>query len=286
MNNILLLTDFSEASVHAGRYAALLTQQLQSERLILYHAYQVVMPLPVSDLPDSYESRPIMEDIETVRKKSLQDLQSLYNKLRDIAYAETIMEYKSEDASLAISINDIVRETGADIVVMAVSNVSKLERTLLGDDSIHISDNCECPVLMVPPEAYLSPVRRVVFACDLKRTQEKTPVKSLKKLLDDFQAELLIVNVDHKERNFTSETPMNAVVLDRWLTAYHPVFHYIDNPDPVAGIEIFARARDANLIIVIHKTHGFFEGLFHRSATHRLVHQTSIPLLIIREGGA
>jgi len=286
MNNILLLTDFSEASIHAGRYAALLTQQFRSERLILYHAYQVVMPLPVTDLPDSYEPRPIVENSEAVHRKSLQDLQSLYNKLRDLAYSETIMEYRSEDASLAISINDIVKETGADIVVMAVSDIGKLERTLIGDDTIHISDQCQCPVLIVPPEAYLSPVRRVVFACDLKRTQEKTPVKSLKKLLDDFQAELLIVNVDHKERNFTSETPMNAVVLDRWLTAYHPVFHYIDNQDPVTGITEFARARDANLVMVIHKTHGFFEGLFHRSATHRLVHQTSIPLLIIREGSS
>jgi nucleotide-binding universal stress UspA family protein len=194
------------------------------------------------------------------------------------------MEYKSEDASLAISINDIVKETGAGLVVMAISNASKLERTLLGDDNIHISDQCQCPILMVPPEARLSPVRRVVFACDLKRTQDTTPVKSLKGLLDDFQAELLIVNVDHKERHFTSETPMNAVVLDRWLTAYQPVFHYIDNPDPVAGISEFARARHADLIIVIHKTHGFFEGLFHRSATHQLVHHTFIPLLIIREG--
>src|ERR1700709_113265 len=111
MNNILLLTDFSEASLHAGRYAALLTHQLQSERLILYNAYQVVMPLPVADLPDPYETRPAIEDGDAVHEKSLKDLQLLYNKLRDIAYAETIMEYRSEDASLAISINDIVKET-------------------------------------------------------------------------------------------------------------------------------------------------------------------------------
>ena len=282
MNNILLLTDFSEASLHAGRYAALLTQQLRSERLILYHAYQVIMPLPVSDLPDSYETRPAIEDSDAVHEKSLTDLQSLYNKLRGLAFEETIMEYRSEDASLAISINDIVKETGADLVVMAASNVSKLERTLLGDDTIHISDNCECPVLIVPPAAQLSPVTRIVFASDLKKTQEMTPVKSLKKLLDDFEAELLILNVK-KEQDLISETPENAVVLEKWLNAYRPAFYYIDNPDPVAGITEFARAHSASLIVVIHRNHGFWEGLFHHSTTHQLAHDTAISLLIKRE---
>jgi len=284
MNNILLLTDFSEASLHAGRYAALLTQQLRSERFILYHAYQVIMPVPVSDLPTAYDLGPSMEDSEVQRRKSLQELQSLYEKLRGLAYKDTIMEYRTEDANLAISINDIVKEAGADLVVMAISQTSRLERTLLGDDNIHIADECKCPVLMVPSGAHLSPVRRIVFACDLKKTQETTPVKGLKKLLDDFQAELLVVNVDHKEKNFTPETPLNAVVLDRWLTAYQPAFHYIENSDPVAGIMEFARARMASLIIVIHKTHGFLEGLFHRSATHQLVHHSSIPLLVLKEG--
>jgi nucleotide-binding universal stress UspA family protein len=284
MNNILLLTDFSEASLHAGRYAALLTQQFRSERLVLYHAYQVAMPLPVSDIPSSYEFVPTIEDSETLRRKSLLELQSLYNTLRGLAYTDTIMEYRTEDANLAISINDIVKEAGADLVVMAISSASKLERTLLGDDNIHIADECRCPVLMVPPGTYLSPIHRIVFACDLKKTQEITPIKGLKKLLDDLQAELLVVNVDHKEKRFTPETPLNAVVLGRWLTPYQPVFYYIDNPDPVAGITEFARAQKASLIIVIHKTHGFFEGLFHRSATRQLVHHTSTPLLVMREG--
>src|SRR5882757_3921133 len=171
MNNILLLTDFSKASLHAGRNAALLTQQLRSERLILYHAYQVAMPLPVSDIPSSYEPLPSVEDSETQRRKSLLELQSLYDKLRDLAYTDTSMEYRTEDANLAISINDIVKEAGADLVVMAISPTGKLERTLLGDDNIHIADECKCPVLMVPPGTHLSPVRRIVCACDLKKTQ-------------------------------------------------------------------------------------------------------------------
>jgi nucleotide-binding universal stress UspA family protein len=290
MNNILLLTDFSEASLHAGRYAALLTQQFRSERLILYHGYEVIMPIPVSDIlvsPAVYSPRVSAEDGEEQRRKSLRELKTLYDKLRGLAYGDTIVEYRAEEANLAFSINDIAKETGADLIVMAITDTgtSKLERKILGNDAVRVADESHYPVLVVPPETRLAPVKRIVFACDLKKTQETTPVKGLKKLLDDFQVELLVVNVDHNEKNFTAETPLNAAVLDRWLTPYHPTYHYLDNPDPVTGIMEFAKARNASLIIVIHKSRGFLEGLFHRSATHQLAYHTSIPLLVMREEG-
>ena len=285
MNNILLLTDFSEASFHAGRYAALLTQQLRSERLVLYHAYEVAMPIPVSEIPVSpvtYPPEVVIEDGEDQRRKSLQQLRSLYEQLRGLANEETIMEYRVEEAALSLSINDIAKEVNANLIIMAITVAGKLEQALIGNEAVRIVDKSKYPILIVPPEAKLQPVKRIVFACDLKDTQETTPIKGLKKLLDDFQAELLVVNVDHNDKHFTSETPLNAVVLDRWLTAYHPAYHSVESSDPATGVMEFAQARDASLIIAIHKTHGFFEGLFHRSATHQLAYHTSIPLLVMR----
>lgn len=287
MNNILLLTDFSAESLHAARYAALLTQQLRSQRLILFHAYQVIMPLPVSDIPvpASAVNEPVNSMIETaeeIRRKSLQALKGLYDQLRQMAYADTIMEYRAEEASLVVSINDVMKETGADVVVMATTGAGFLERVVNGDNTIHIADESKYPVLLVPPGAPLEPVRRIVFACDLKKTEETTPVKGLKKLLDDFRAELLVVNVDHDEKHVTSNTFQSAIFLGKWLEAYRPAYHYIDNPDLVAGIAAFAREHKASLIIAIHKNRGFFEGLFHRSATHQLAKHMPFPLLILK----
>ena len=285
MNNILLLTDFSEASYQAGRYAALLTQQLHSERIVLYHAYEVAMPIPVAEIPVSPATYPpeiSIDDREDQRRRSLLLLRSLYEKLRGLANEDTIMEYRAEEAALSASVNDIAREVDADLIVMAITVAGRLEQALIGNEAVHVADRSKYPVLIVPPDAKLGPVKRIVFACDLKKTQETTPIKGLKKLLDDFQAELLVVNVDHNDKHFTSETPLNAVVLDRWLTVYHPTYHSVDHPDPATGIMEFAKAENASLIIAIHKTHGFFEGLFHRSATHQLAYHTSIPLLVMR----
>jgi nucleotide-binding universal stress UspA family protein len=67
------------------------------------------------------------------------------------------------------------------------------------------------------------------------------------------------------------------------MTVYRATYHFIDHSDTVAGITHFAQDRDASLIMVIPKSHGFFEGLFHRSVTQKLAYHTSIPLLVMHE---
>ena len=220
---------------------------------------------------------------DSQRRASLLQLRSLYEQLRGLANEKTIMEYRAEEAALSLSINDIAKEVGANLIVMAITVAGKLEQTLVGNEAIRITDQSKFPILIVPPEAKLEPVKRIVFASDLKGSSETTPIKGLKKLLDDFQAELLVVNVDHNDKNLTSATPHNAAVLDQWLTPYRPAYHSVENRDAATGIREFAQAQKASLIIAIHKTHGFFEGLFHSSATHELAYHTSIPLLVMRQ---
>jgi len=285
MHNILLLTDFSEVSFHAGQYAALLTRQLRSERLTLYHAYEINMPVQVAEIPvtpGTYPPEVAIEDGDAQRSRSLQQLRLLYEKLRGIANEKTIMEYRAEEAALATSINDIAREVGADLIVIPITVAGKLEQALIGNEAVRIADQSRYPVLIVPPEAKTGPVKSIVFACDLKKAQEGTPIKRLTKLLDDFKAPIRVVNVEHDRDNPPSSTFQHAALLDQWLKDYQPTYHSIDHADPAQGIIEFANAQNASLIIAIHKTRGFFEGLFHRSATHQLAYHTSIPLLILR----
>ncbi|HTI08303.1 MAG TPA: universal stress protein [Puia sp.] len=251
MNNILLLTDFSEASLHAGQYAALLTHQLRSQRLMLYHAYEVMMPIPAADIPVSPASYPpevSAQEGEELRRSSLRALQAVYDNLRGLAYEATIMEYRTEEANLGISINDIAKEADADLVIMAITDNGKLERMFLGNDAVQVADVSDYPVLVVPPSTPLIPIKRIVFAYDPKLPPETKHAARLKKLLDDLQAQVDVVN--------------------------------FDTTDPATNILEFATARKASLIIAIHKNRSFFERLFHRSTTHQLAYQTTIPLLV------
>src|SRR5258708_19596016 len=141
MNNILLPTDFSDASFHAGRYAALLTQQLRSQRLILYHAYEVMMPIPVSEIPvtpATYPPEVAGEDGEDQRRRSLLLLRSLYEQLRGLANEGTIIEYRAEEAALSASINDIPREADSDLIVLPPTLPGKLDHPPLAHKALHV----------------------------------------------------------------------------------------------------------------------------------------------------
>ncbi|MBL7734052.1 MAG: universal stress protein, partial [Chitinophagaceae bacterium] len=60
-------------------------------------------------------------------------------------------------------------------------------------------------------------------------------------------------------------------------------YHYAETDDIADEIEDFAEDQDAGLIITIPKSYGFFEGLFHRSVSKRLIRESDIPLLLLRE---
>jgi nucleotide-binding universal stress UspA family protein len=278
MDNILLLTDFSSTAFHAARYVAALSQQYHVKELVLFHAYEVLVPTPEIPVVVS-NNKPMYED-------SVSKLQALQDKLQKYLYAGTIVRYRAEAGSLPSSINDIAREERAGLIVMGLTGKSKFEHLLSGNDSFRVPDESNYPVLLVPEWAIITPVERVVFACDLQEVTKTIPAASLKKILDDLHAELFVVNVDYRNSHFSAKTPLDQTALQKLLGNYHPSYYYIENKDLEKSILTFAAHHQASIILTIRKSHGFFQGLFHHSVTHHLAQQTPIPLLVLHERDA
>jgi len=280
MNCILVLTDFSEAALHAAHYACALSRQLQNKKLIFYHSYTVILPFPGT-------ASVIEKDNDAIQNASKEAMEELLAGLKDLIPDDTItatmIEPAMDTTTLAVSANTIAEKYNADMVVMGITGKGSAEQVLAGSNTMRVARECRCPVLIIPPGAPIEPVLRIVFACDLQKVTETTPVMELKKLLDNFKAPLMVVNVEHKGKDFTSEMSTNASSLYLLLETYQPAFHYVNNVDTVAGITEFAVSNKASLIIMIPRSHGFFEGLFHRSVSRKLAYHTSIPLLLVQE---
>jgi nucleotide-binding universal stress UspA family protein len=276
MDNILVLSDFSDAAFHAACYAAGLTLQLHSKRLILYHAYEVVATVPGA-------ASMVQQTSDSVHADSLKKLAALHRRLQKFLSNVTTVHYRAEGLSLDTSINDVAKAENADLIVMGITGRSALEQQLIGSTTIRVAPKSRYPVLIVPGGTAIEPVRQILFACDEKQTTQLGAATDLQKILDAFSVPLMIVNVDHKEARFGEKTPLDTVVLHELLAPYHPSFHYTDNEDTVAGIMEFALEHQASMIILIPKNQGFLEGLFHRSVTKKLAYHSSIPLLVLHE---
>lgn len=276
MKTILVPTDFSDTALNAARYAVQLSRQMGTTRILLYNAYQLVVPMP--DAPQI-----TLIDDEALRKGSEQQLAQWKEALQPLADSNTVIDCMADNTLLVASIDEVAKEQAADVIVMGITGASLLEEKLIGSTTISVAKATTCPVLIVPPGSIYEPIRTVLFACDFKKVTATTPDRLLKKFLDTFKAKLLVLNVDHRQKHFTVETPFETLLLDTLLQGYSPEYHFIDSPKVVEGIMQFADEHHVQLIITVPKKHGLLEGLFHTSYTKKLAFHTHVPLLLLHE---
>jgi len=276
VKNMLVLTDFSDAATNAASYAAALAYQLKTRRLILYHAYDPIVVPPTDFTP---VSGGFIESPEL----SLQKINDLKDDLEAWVSKQTDIEVRTDGRNLINGVNALAEQQRIGLVVAGITGKSSIERTLVGSNTITLAKNCLAPLLIVPPVAAFQPIKTVVFACDLKRVSESTPVLGIKTFLNALGARLIILNVDYDGANFDPGTLKEMTHLHELWDDEEPEYHYIEHEDIAAGIMEFAGQQRAEMVITVPKQYGFFESLFHRSLTKKLTYHTHLPLLLFRE---
>ena len=277
MKTIIVPTDFSATAYNAARYALGLAAQLGTARILLYHAYELIVPIP--DVPTSIP----MVDPNELQKASLEGLEHMKQDLLPILPDGVELAYRADNNLLAASIDALSKEEKADLIVMGTTGGSQLEEILIGSNTIDVAKHTTCPVMIIPSNVSFQPIKRIVFACDFKKVGTGTPIYPLKRLLSEFQGELHVLNIDKEGKGLAGDTPEASLLLDTLLEGYHPKYHFIDHPNVVEGIMEFADKEKADLIITIPRKHGLFESIFKRSRTAQLAFHTHIPMLAIHE---
>ncbi|RAJ75440.1 nucleotide-binding universal stress UspA family protein [Chitinophaga dinghuensis] len=277
MKTMLVPTDFSDIAFNAATYAVDMARAMGVERVVLYHAYELIVPIP--DVPTAVP----MVNADDLRVSSMEGLNKMTKELQPLAGDKVTLLARADNTLLAATINDVCKEEEADLIIMGITGGSKLEEILVGSNTIDVVKHTTTPVLVVPAVARFKPIEKIVFACDMRHVVDSTPVELLKKLLNTFKAELHVINIDHESKHFTPDTPFETLMLDTLLEGYNPVYHFLDNTNIVSGIVDFAEANHADLILTIPKKHGLFESIFKRSSTSKLAFKTHVPLLTIHE---
>jgi len=275
MNTILIPTDFSPTAKNAAMYAAGFAKQMKSDRVILYNAYQT----PI--VTDANMALVETVDINEMANSSKENLEQFRTLLRPHFDNDIMVDTLSEYGVITTDINDICKSNNADFIIMGVTGGGRLEETLIGSFAIDIARHAEVPVIIVPPDAHFTDIHEVMLACDFSKVVETTPVEPIKELLDATAAKLIVVNIDHKSKHFTTDTPFESLLLDTLLQDYNPEYKFIDDDDFVEGINKVALETKTDLIITIPKKMGWFDSLFKKSHTKMLAFHSHVPLMVI-----
>lgn len=276
IKNILVTTDFSDASINAAKYAAALSNQLRINNLVLYHSYAAldIPSTPYAPVPWQYDEHP---------EESLEKTRKIKKELENIISTHTIIEIYNDESPLIAAVDEMGVKLNIDLVITGTTGKSNLERILVGSNTLSLAKHCKMPLLMIPPQVTFRPVKQIVFACDLKNVSESTPIYAIKTFVHALGAKLLILNVDQDETHFNPDRIKEMTALHQLWDREEPEYHYIDDEDTAHGIVMFAEKYQADLIVTVPKVYGFFESIFHSSITKKLTYTTHLPLLLFKD---
>jgi nucleotide-binding universal stress UspA family protein len=282
MKTYIVPIDFSETSVHAAEFTALLTNQTDVSDVYLLHSYHVsvyesVLPTPDMLIPSEEE----IEEEVVERTKKLENLRArMHKQVRD----GVTIHIRISRSPLVRAIIETINQVHADIVILGSNGSNNIHSSHIGSNAINISKLSPVPVIVVPPLCHYEKIKRVVMACDFDKVKDSVPLEPLKRLLQRHDVELQVVNIDKeaKHKNEDPEQLAEESALHKMLQEYHPRYYYSNESDVLNGILSFAKGHQAQMVIALPHKYSFFQSLLHSSVSQQLTVHCAVPVLLLK----
>lgn len=272
MKNIIVPVDFSPTATNAAEFACNLAAFYGAE-VWLYHAYEI--PIALSEF-----AYPVL-DIAEMQKAAEHELEVLREHIQSRLRTTIPLHVKAEMNVLQLGLNNFCDEIKPDLVVIGLSGKSSLTRLIVGSNTIRTINDLKYPLLIIPPRAEFIPVRKIGFACDYREIGEKTPVALLKKIVNDFHAELHVLNINKHHSSGVSLA--ETYQIDELLKGVKAEYHSVEATEVTEGINWFIDKEKLDWIMMIPKKHRLLDKIFKRSHTTEMVFHTHTPVLCIHE---
>lgn len=275
MKTIIVPTDFSAAATNAMNFAVDMALGIKASVLLL-HVYQV--PVSMTDVPV------VLVSADELKKSSEEKLEDLKQSINHITSGKLKIYTEARLGDVVDELENLCKHVQPFAVVMGTKGATGLERILFGSTTLTAIRHLTWPVIVVPPgKEYGKGIKKIGFACDFRQVVESTPVQFIRQMVDEFSAELHILNVDYENKHFKPETPEQSLLLHTLFEDLNPSYHFISNPDIEDGLNEFAETNNLDLLITIPKKHKLLEGLFKPSSTKQMVTQSHVPVMCVHE---
>ena len=272
MKTILIATDFSPAALNAANYAADMALAINADILLL-HVYQI--PVVYLEVPVAVNEESIMQDAE-------KEILKLEKELIRKTGGKLNMETEVRMGIFFPELKSVCEHVKPYTVVMGSQGKTAAERLLFGSDAVNAMKHLMWPLITVPPEATFSAVKKIGLACDFAKAVDTTSLDEIKMLVNDFNAELYVLNTGEKDV-FNPEIVFESDVLEEILKPLKPNYHLINNQNTDENIMDFAEKNHIDLLVVLPKRHNLLNKLIHKSHTKQLVLHSHVPVMALHQ---
>ena len=274
MKLLLVPTDFSPISDNATKFAMDMAKAMGA-KIMLVNMYQI--PISFSEVPL------VTISLDQLKKISEDKLTELKENIERITTGNVHVYTQSILGEVTEEVKKLCDTLHPFAVIMGTRGVTGLGRFFLGSNSLSIIGKIETPVFVIPPGATFKPFRKIGLATDMKDVVQNMPVEEIRQLINFFNADLHVLNVDYERKHFTSYTPEESLNLDTMLSGLNPVYNFIENKDIDEGLNEFAAKNNIDLLVTLPKKHHLLEKILEKSHTRELIYHTTVPLMCIHQ---
>jgi nucleotide-binding universal stress UspA family protein len=277
MKTLVVPTDFSSVSVNALNYAVDMAQAINAG-IVLLHVYNV--PVAYTDAPVSPVSTISIEEVKRTTEERLEEMK---RNILHITSGQVEVFTESRLGDTIDELEELCKSVDPLAVIMGSHGTTALERMIMGSTTLTVIRHLKHPVIVVPPGTTYHGIKKIGLACDFKDVVESTPVNYIRNIVQEFGAELYVLNVQTDRDEDKEEPEMESAYLDAILGDIHPVYFFLNKEDVVEGINEFAEKNNLDLVMIIPKKHRLIDSLFHKSRSKELVTHSHIPIVSIHE---
>ena len=182
------------------------------------------------------------------------------------------------------ALSRFARHASASLIVMGLTGKSKLEQIFMTSNTLKIVEKNPCPVMVIPPSADFNNIKNVALTSDFKDVDTTTPFEPIKKVLELFQPNLHIVNVNSEHYvSLTEDYLAERNKMAEMFADFNPEFFFIGTYNFHDTINQFVIDKNIDMVITIPRSHSFIENLFKANNTKKLVFESTVPVLAAHE---
>jgi nucleotide-binding universal stress UspA family protein len=284
MKTIAILTDFSERSAHAARYALQIAKKIEAN-VLLYNAFLVPSDMPMAAAQVAwpvYEYDDIKGDAERCLATLCQTLKMEMDTNTATGEFMPAITCLCQEGPLVKRLPCLEKEHDLVLLVAGTHGADALATFLLGNTCHGLIDDTRVPLLLVPENAPIGQIEKIIFATDLDINDIKF-INAVAVLAGKYQANVMIANVHQDVPADTKHIKaQNSLMQEIVLHSTYKRLSYrnIPNKNVNMGLLSILENEKPNMLVMVHRKTGPFSNVFGRSNTKKLASLTTVPLLV------
>ena len=284
MKTIAVLTDFSDRSEHAARYAMHLAHKIKAD-ILLFNAFLVPADVPAYASQIAWP----LETFDDIKADSENNLINLSNKLeyelKDKLFPGSYIPaitIQCEEGPVASVMSKLEDNKNIVLMVLAAHGNDNVADFLMGDNCRRIIDNASLPMLVVPEFAPIKNICKFAFATDIT-FNDVDYIRSIASLAKQFSGEILVTNVNPDvPLDNEHEAAVNLFMSNVEHHIDYPRIQYqsVPSDNVKKGLEYLIDNFKFDVLVMVHRKSHFFSHLFKPSLTKKMAGYSHKPLLV------